>query len=133
MKKFLTLIAILCLACTAWAQFGTISPLHVEGNQLKDSHGNTVVLHGFMDTPSPYFNNNRWGYSCDDNTVSACITYFDRIFKAATDTTQGAYCNLFRLHLDCCWTNDGSIMASGFTQKEVCMSLCVHQAYALAT
>ena len=119
MKKFLTLIAILCLACTTWAQFGTISPLHVEGNQLKDPHGNTVVLHGFMDTPSPYFNNNRWGYSCDDNTVSACITYFDRIFKAATDTTQGAYCNLFRLHLDCCWTNDGSYTyAVGKAQPE---------------
>ncbi|MBO4613130.1 MAG: family 43 glycosylhydrolase [Bacteroidaceae bacterium] len=117
MKKILTLLATLCLTCTAWAQFGTVSPLHVEGNQLKDPHGNTVVLHGFMDTPSPYFNNYRWGGSCDDNTVSACITYFDRIFKAATDTAQGAYCNLFRLHLDPCWTNDNSITAAGFTRK----------------
>lgn len=106
MKRHLLTFALLCLCCTAWAQFGTISPLHVEGNQLKDPHGNTVVLHGIMDTPSPYFNNGRWGGACNDNTVQPCIQYFDRIFTAITDTTQGAYCNLFRLHLDCCWTND---------------------------
>ncbi len=106
-KRFLTLLAI-GLPLFAWAQFGTISSLHVEGNQLKDTHGNTVVLHGFMDTPSPYFNEWRWGNACNDNNVQPCIDYFNRIFNAVTDTTQGAYCNLFRLHLDCCWTNDGS-------------------------
>ena len=107
-RQLLLLVAICCLPFAAKAQFGTITPIRVQGNQLVDTHNNPVVLHGFMDTPSPYFNQNRWGNACNDNTVSSCITYFDRIFKAATDTAQGAYCNLFRLHLDCCWTNDNS-------------------------
>ena len=88
------------------AQFGNTPPLHVEGNQLKDPHGNTVVLHGVMDTPSPYFNSYRWGNSCTSSTVTPCINYFNKLFTAITDTTSGAYCNLFRLHLDPCWTND---------------------------
>lgn len=107
-KSILTTLVAICMPLIAWAQFGTIASLHVDGNQLKDEHGNVVVLHGFMDTPSPYFNNWRWGNACNDNTVADCKTYFNRIFTAVTDTTQGAYCNLFRLHLDCCWTNDNS-------------------------
>ncbi len=122
MKKILIMLATLCLTASTWAQFGTISPLHVDGNQLKDPHGNTVVLHGFMDTPSPYFNNWRWGGSCDDNTVQPCIDYFDKIFKAVTDTTQGAYCNLFRLHLDCCWTNDPNKQSDGKESGEADIS-----------
>jgi hypothetical protein len=35
--------------------------LHVEGRWLVDNHGNHVVLHGVMDTPSMFFNNERWG------------------------------------------------------------------------
>lgn len=35
--------------------------IHVDGEYLTDTHGNKVVLHGVMDTPSPYFNNYRWG------------------------------------------------------------------------
>lgn len=107
MRKVLLLL-LLTAATTASAQFGTVTPLHVKGNQLVDTHDNPVVLHGVMDTPSPYFNNGRWGGACNDNTVSACINYFNRLFSAMTDTKQGAYCNLFRLHLDCCWTNDNS-------------------------
>ena len=33
--------------------------IHVDGKNLTDAHGNKVVLHGVMDTPSPYFNNYR--------------------------------------------------------------------------
>ena len=117
MRKLFTLLC-LTVALTVSAQYGTITPIHVKGNQLVDTHDNPVVLHGIMDTPSPYFNNYRWGGSCNDGTVSACINYFNRIFTAITDTKQGAYCNLFRLHLDCCWTNDGSITAQGFTRKD---------------
>ena len=108
MKKTLLTLWLCGLSIAVWGQFGTISPLHVDGNQMKDEHGNVVVLHGVMDTPSPYFNSWRWGNACNDNTVGACKTYFTRLFTAMTDTTQGAYCNLFRLHLDCCWTNDNS-------------------------
>lgn len=111
MKKLfcvITLFTVAAFATTALAQFGTTPPLHVEGNQLKDDHGNTVVLHGVMDTPSPYFNNYRWGNSCESSTTTACINYFNKLFTAMTDTKQGAWCNVFRLHLDPCWTNDPS-------------------------
>ena len=40
--------------------------IHVDGRWLVDTHGNHVVLHGVMDTPSAWFNNGRWGWSYDD-------------------------------------------------------------------
>ncbi len=104
------------------AQFGNTPPLHVEGNQLKDPHGNTVVLHGVMDTPSPYFNSYRWGNSCTSSTVTPCINYFNKLFTAITDTTSGAYCNLFRLHLDPCWTNDPNKPRTGSDTGEANIS-----------
>lgn len=107
-KKILaSFLVAMSMPIGAWAQFGVVEPLHVDGNQLKDPTGHKVVLHGVMDTPNPYFNHNRWGYACNDGTVSACINYFDKMFAAITDTRQGAYCNIFRLHLDPCWTNEG--------------------------
>lgn len=104
------------LSAFAQPKYGNLPPIHVDGNQLRDEAGNKVVLHGIMDTPSPWFNNNRWGAANDAN-VTACVTYFNRLFVAETDNSQGAYCNLFRLHLDPCWTNDNSVNAKGFTSK----------------
>jgi hypothetical protein len=69
--------------------------IHVDGKNLTDTHGNKVVLHGVMDTPSPYFNNYRWGNAANDATKKDCIEYFDKLFTAITDSTQGAYCNVF--------------------------------------
>lgn len=93
------------LSMMAQVAYGDLQPLHVDGNQLKDPYGNKVVLHGVMDTPSPYFNSWRWGWSATDNNVGACVNYFNQLFTAITDHKQGAYCNIFRLHLDPCWTN----------------------------
>lgn len=102
--------------------YGKLQPLHVDGNQLKDPQGNVVVLHGVMDTPSPYFNANRWGYSATDNNLSACVNYFNKLFTAITDSTKGAYCNLFRLHLDPCWTNDPNKQSDGKESGEADIS-----------
>ena len=66
-----------------------------------------VVLHGVMDTPNPYFNRYRWGSACNDGTVASCINYFDKVFGALQNPAKGTYCNIFRLHLDPCWTNNG--------------------------
>ena len=82
-----------------------LPPLHVDGRFFKDDQGNKVVLHGVMDTPNDYFNNYRWGWGCNDDNVGACRTYFNNIFTAITDHDNGAYCNIFRLHLDPAWTN----------------------------
>lgn len=105
-KRFLAILAAALLPSCLFAQFGVVSPLHVNGNQLNDSYGNKVVLHGVMDTPSPYFNKYRWGYSCTDNNISACISYYDKIFGALQNPAKGTYCNIFRLHLEPGWTND---------------------------
>ena len=108
MKRLLSLAVAVSLSLASMAQvvaYNKLQPLHVDGNQLKDPYGNTVVLHGVMDTPSPYFNNYRWGGSATDNNISSCVSYFNKLFTAITDSTNGAYCNLFRLHLDPCWTN----------------------------
>ncbi|MGN0281874.1 MAG: glycoside hydrolase family 5 protein [Prevotella sp.] len=85
--------------------------LRVQGKNLVDENGNTVVLHGVMDTPNRYFNNWRWQSwkaTYGDDDVQPCLDYFDKLFTAITDHEQGAYCTVFRLHLDPCWTNDPS-------------------------
>lgn len=123
--KFVFLVAFLLLVAKGQAQnqtFGNLPPLHVDGKYLKDVNGNTVRLHGVMDTPSPYFNNYRWGNSCNDNTVSSCISYFNKLFIAITDTTDGSYCNVFRLHLDPCWTNDPNVVSDGVESGEADVS-----------
>ena len=85
--------------------------LRVEGKNLVDANGKIVVLHGVMDTPNRYFNGNRWqqwkpDYSEAD--IQPCLEYFSKLFSAITDKKQGAYCTVFRLHMDPCWTNDPS-------------------------
>ena len=115
-KTILLALSLLAVSMSAPAQevaYGKLQPLHVDGNQLKDPYGNTVVLHGVMDTPNTYFNGGRWqgskaqGWWDDYNDTGAtnCRNYFEKLFTAITDSTNGAYCNIFRLHLDPAWTN----------------------------
>ena len=126
MKNLLKTLA-LCAACLCaggplQAQYGETPPLHVDGKYLKDPHGNVVNLHGVMDTPNPYFNNYRWGNTCELSTVRACRNYFEKLFTALTDTAQGAWCNIFRLHLDPCWTNDPNKPSTGSATGEANIS-----------
>ena len=115
LKSIIFAMATCMASLTATAQvvaYG-LQPLHVDGKFLKDPNGNKVVLHGVMDTPNTYFNGGRWqgskaqGWWDDYNATGArnCVNYFEKLFTAITDSTQGAYCNLFRLHLDPAWTN----------------------------
>lgn len=109
--SFLSILVVaMLLPMKATAQYGVLSPLHVDGQELQDEQGNRVVLHGVMDTPSPYFNNNYWGSSASVAYVNRCIEYFDKLYTAITQPSQGTYCNVFRLHLDPCWcfTNGNS-------------------------
>ena len=102
-------------------RWGDTSRLTVENNYLVDPDGNQVMLHGVMDTPSPYFSGYRFTdghwinvYQDGDKYIDKCIDYFDRLFTAVTDTAQGSWCNVFRLHLDPCWTDDPNVSAQGF-------------------
>ena len=104
-KKLLLSLAFALMSMAGHAA-DNLPGLHVEGKSLVDSEGKTVVLHGVMDTPNRYFNGNRWGtggYSVSD--VTPCLDYFEKMFTAITDKSQGAYCTVFRLHMDPCWTN----------------------------
>ena len=91
---------------------GILPALRVEGKNLVDANGKIVVLHGVMDTPNRYFNGWRWqqwkaDYSESD--IQPCLEYFSKQFSAITDKEQGAYCTVFRLHMDPCWTNNSFI------------------------
>lgn len=93
-----------------------LPPLSVKGKHLVDDKGNPVTLHGVMDTPNRYFNGWRWqqwkpGYNGED--VQPCLNYFEKLFTALTNHDQGAYCTVFRLHLDPCWTNDPNLPLVG--------------------
>ncbi len=122
LRPFLA-VALSCLSLAPLgAQYGQTPPLHVDGRYLKDPHGNIVNLHGVMDTPNPYFNNYRWGNACEVSTVRACRNYFNRLFTALTDTAQGAWCDIFRLHLDPCWTNDPNKPQTGEATGEANIS-----------
>lgn len=104
-KKLLLSLALALMSMAGHAA-DNLPGLHVEGKNLVDSEGKTVVLHGVMDTPNRYFNGNRWGtggYNVND--VTPCLDYFEKMFTAITDKSQGAYCTVFRLHMDPCWTN----------------------------
>ena len=104
-KKLLLSLAFALMSMAGHAA-DNLPGLHVEGKNLVDSEGKTVVLHGVMDTPNRYFNGNRWGmggYEVGDETP--CLNYFEKMFTAITDKSQGAYCTVFRLHMDPCWTN----------------------------
>ena len=104
-KKLLLSLAFALMSMAGHAA-DNLPDLRVEGKNLVDSEGKTVVLHGVMDTPNRYFNGNRWGtggYNVND--VTPCLDYFEKMFTAITDKSQGAYCTVFRLHMDPCWTN----------------------------
>lgn len=120
----ITVLVSLCLSVSGWGQlpFGNTPPLHVDGKQLRDDEGNKIVLHGVMDTPNPYFNSWRWGKSTDDNRIGDCLAYFDMLYTAITDTAQGAFANVFRLHLDPCWTNDPNLKSDGEERGEADIS-----------
>lgn len=104
-KKLLISLAMAMLSMAGLAA-DNLPALRVRGKNLVDANGKTVVLHGVMDTPNRYFNGNRWGmggYEVGD--VTPCLNYFEKMFTAITDKNQGAYCTVFRLHMDPCWTN----------------------------
>ena len=107
-KKLLISLAMTMLSMAGLAA-DNLPALRVQGKNLVDANGKTVVLHGVMDTPNRYFNGWRWqqwkaDYSEAD--IEPCLKYFSKQFSAITDKKQGAYCTVFRLHMDPCWTND---------------------------
>ena len=119
MKRYVLIFLAFITLC-AWAQTKELPSLHVEGRWLVDKHGNQVVLHGVMDTPSNYFNGGRWEGSkalgwwdhYNDTGAKNCLAYFEKIFQGM----EQSKCTVFRLHMDPAWTNDNNITATGFSK-----------------
>ncbi len=119
MKRYVLIFLAFITLC-AWAQTKELPSLHVEGRWLVDKHGNQVVLHGVMDTPSNYFNGGRWEGSkalgwwdhYNDTGAKNCLAYFEKIFQGM----EQSKCTVFRLHMDPAWTNDDNITAAGFSK-----------------
>ena len=114
-SRLLPVVAALLVNLSAYAQ-DALPDLRVSGKDIVDASGKAVVLHGVMDTPNRYFNGWRWqgwkpGYNGED--VQPCLDYFEKLFKALTNHKKGAYCTVFRLHLDPCWTNDPELPLVG--------------------
>lgn len=80
----------------------TLARLHVDDRYLVDAEGNKVNLHGFVQTFSPFFNDNQWS----DYNVEACLEYnqgmIDKILEA------GWKVNLIRQHMDPYWSSPGN-------------------------
>ncbi|MCQ2217704.1 MAG: carbohydrate-binding protein [Paludibacteraceae bacterium] len=114
-RKIFTLLLAAMPAVFSYSQgvYGCTPDLHVEGNQLTDPNGNSIILHGVMDTPSMWFNSNRWSSWDIGGYVPAAAPrareYFTKIFDAITATSDGAYCDLFRLHMEPSWLRRDNI------------------------
>ena len=119
MKRLFTLTLAVIAALGVWAQgVKPLPTLQVEGKWLTDMHGNHVVLHGVMDTPSAWFNSGRWGWSYDDAGRLRCLDYFEKVFTGL----EQAKCDVFRLHLEPAWTNDPNKQSDGKEQGEADIS-----------
>ena len=79
-----------------------LKQLHVKDRYLVDADGQTVNLHGFAQTYSPFFNNNAWG----NYDVDACLRYnqlmTDRVLAAGWEV------NFIRQHMDPYWSSPGA-------------------------
>lgn len=75
--------------------------LHVEGRYLKDPQGNTVNLHGFAQTYSPWFN--EQGKYWSNYNVAGCLNYNKGIIDGVM--AAGWKVNFIRLHMDPYWSN----------------------------
>jgi len=128
MAKKLTCIGVVVLLLAAASVCGLSSaeertgirptpPLRVEGNQLKDPAGNTVLLHGWMQPTASYFNGGgKWYFDPWDWTklrspltpsgVMNFLEYLEEVAVLMSDPSprygrdHGWHCSFVRLNLD---------------------------------
>ena len=74
--------------------------LRVVGLYLKNERGESVNLHGFAQTYSPFFNQNSW----NNYDVSGCLRYNQGLIDKMLD--KGWRMNFIRLHMDPYWSDD---------------------------
>ncbi|MCI6490640.1 MAG: glycoside hydrolase family 5 protein [Prevotella sp.] len=111
--KRLGLLFFLCLLMqkvTVSAWVGMPMPkLHIEGRNLVDENGNKVLLHGFGQTYSPWFN--EQGKYWTNYNVSGCLYYNKRMIAGLL--TKGWKVNWIRMHMDPYWSNTPGVSVTG--------------------
>jgi len=111
-KTLRPLFLILCLMVCRDGMCGpdTDMPvLHVEGRYLTDADGNTVNLHGFAQTYSPWFN--EQGTKWSNYNVAACLRYNQE--KIDQMLAAGWRMDFVRLHMDPYWSNKPGVATTG--------------------
>ncbi|MCM1355966.1 MAG: glycoside hydrolase family 5 protein [Staphylococcus sp.] len=83
--------------------------LHVDGRYLVDGAGNTVNLHGFAQTYSPWFN--EQGKKWSNYDVDACLAYNKQ--KIDEMLAAGWRMSFIRLHMDPYWSNTPGVQTTG--------------------
>lgn len=91
------------------AREDSLPALHVEGRHLVNSRGERVIMHGFAQTFSPWFNER--GSKWNNYNVTACLSYnkgiIDKILAAGWQMT------FVRQHMDPYWSNTPGKNTSG--------------------
>ncbi len=99
---FLLKTVLLLLSVSIFANDGSSLPrLSVSGKNMVDPHGNKVVLHGFAQTYSPWFNEE--GTKWTNYNVAGCLDYNQGIIDSILNA--GWKMNFLRLHMDPYWSN----------------------------
>lgn len=86
-------------------------PLHIHGNKLKDPAGNDVLIHGWMQPTSNWFNGRGRWYSDPNNwtnteNIRPMLEYLNEVATVMTDTTpkygrnHGWYASFVRMNTD---------------------------------
>jgi len=79
---------------------GSVLPqLHVVGRHLRNDAGETINLHGFAQTYSPFFNQHAW----NSYDVAGCLRYNQMLINGIL--TAGWKMNFVRLHMDPYWSD----------------------------
>lgn len=120
-KTLLSILLFFPLLISAQATYGNLPPLYVDGDLLKDVHGNVVRLYGVSDCPNPANNANRWGEGMTDADITKCASYFTKVFNAITKTGDGAHTNAIRLAMEPAWASDASKVEQGLPEYQ-CLS-----------
>ncbi len=108
--SFLFLIVLQAIHVKAWEGMPT-PPLHVEGNQLKDPTGKSVLLHGWMQPTETWFNGGGYRYSnptdwTNPDNVAGLLNFLKDAATVLSDTNpkygqnHGWYASFVRLNTD---------------------------------
>ncbi len=89
------------LLLQVFAKAQDLPRLHVEGRHLRDTHGNIVLLHGYAQTFSPWFNER--GTQWTNYDVEGCLNYNQRIIDEILEA--GWDMNFVRMHMDPYWSS----------------------------